>query len=184
VLPTRDTTVPPRESWPESPPQTEAGALLTDVILITFHLNARLLEAAQVLAANGGLTAAWWQVLGAIVDQPRTVAEIGRRMRMTRQGVQRVADLLVAHHLAEYLPKIPRTGAPSCSPAPRPDTGRFAGSASWRTRQQPDWSTTGHGRTAEDIDDNAAPRRSPGGRPTAAERLRLGSSSSCDIEHQ
>jgi DNA-binding MarR family transcriptional regulator len=104
VLPTRDTTVPPRESWPESPPQTEAGALVTDVILTAFRLNARLLEAAQVLAANGGLTAAWWQVLGGIVDQPRTVAEVGRRMRMTRQGVQRVADLLVAHHLAEYRP--------------------------------------------------------------------------------
>ena|SRR5829696_4542765 len=28
------------------------------------------------------------------------------------------------------------------------------------------------------------PRRSPGGRPTTAERLRLGSSSSCDTEHQ
>jgi hypothetical protein len=59
MLPTRDTTVPPRESWPESPPQTEAGARLTDVILTTFRLNARLLEAAQVVAANGGLTAAW-----------------------------------------------------------------------------------------------------------------------------
>jgi DNA-binding MarR family transcriptional regulator len=99
-----DTTVPPRESWPEPPPQTESGALLTDVILTTFRLNARLLEAAQELAANGGLTAAWWQVLGGILDQPRTVAAIGRRMGMTRQGVQRVADLLVAHHLAEYRP--------------------------------------------------------------------------------
>jgi DNA-binding MarR family transcriptional regulator len=97
-----DTTVPPRESWPEPSPQTEAGALLTDVILTTFRLNAQLLEAAQELAANGGLTAAWWQVLGGILDQPRTVAAIGRRMGMTRQGVQRVADLLVAHHLAEY----------------------------------------------------------------------------------
>ena len=100
----RDTTVPPRESWPEPPPQTETGALFTDVILTTFRLNARLLEAAQELAANGGLTAAWWQVLGGILDQPRTVAAIGRQMGMTRQGVQRVADLLVAHHLAEYQP--------------------------------------------------------------------------------
>jgi DNA-binding MarR family transcriptional regulator len=100
----RDTTVPPRERWPEPRPQTEAGALLTDVILTTFRLNARLLEAAQELAANGGLTAAWWQVLGGVLDQPRTVAAIGRRMGMTRQGVQRVADLLVARHLAEYRP--------------------------------------------------------------------------------
>jgi DNA-binding MarR family transcriptional regulator len=32
------------------------------------------------------------------------VAEIGRRMGMTRQGVQRVADLLVERGLAEYRP--------------------------------------------------------------------------------
>jgi DNA-binding MarR family transcriptional regulator len=32
------------------------------------------------------------------------VAEIGRRMGMTRQGVQRVADLLVEHGLAEDRP--------------------------------------------------------------------------------
>jgi DNA-binding MarR family transcriptional regulator len=32
------------------------------------------------------------------------VAEIGRRMGMTRQGVQRVADQLVARGLAEYRP--------------------------------------------------------------------------------
>ncbi len=100
----RDATAPPRESWPEPPSQTEAGALLTDVILTTFRLNARLLEAAQDLAANGGLTAARWQVLGGVLDQPRTVAAVGRRMGMSRQGVQRVADLLVAHHLAEYRP--------------------------------------------------------------------------------
>ena len=100
----RNLTVPPRKSWPEPPPQTEAGALLTEVILSTFRLNARLLESAQGLAANGGITAAWWQVLGGVLDQPRTVADIGRRMGMTRQGVQRVADLLVANHLAEYRP--------------------------------------------------------------------------------
>ena len=41
-------------------------------------------------------------MLGGVLDQPRSVAEIGRLMGMTRQGVQRVADLLVARHLAEY----------------------------------------------------------------------------------
>ena len=97
-------TVPPRAEWPEPVPQTDAGAALTDVILNTFRLNARLLEVAQVLGANGGLTAAWWQVLGGILDQPRSVAAIGRRMGLTRQGVQRVADLLVERDLAEYRP--------------------------------------------------------------------------------
>jgi DNA-binding MarR family transcriptional regulator len=97
-------SAPAREAWPEPPPQTEAGALLTDVILTTFRLNGRLLEVAQEFAVEGEITAAWWQVLGGVLDEPRSVAEIGRRMGMTRQGVQRVADLLVERGLAEYRP--------------------------------------------------------------------------------
>ena len=98
------TKVPPRERWPEPPPHSEAGTLLTEVIIATFQLNGRLMEVAQGLAAEGGITAAWWQVLGGVLDEPRTVADIGRRMGLTRQGVQRVADLLVERGLAEYRP--------------------------------------------------------------------------------
>jgi len=94
--------VPPREEWPQPDPETPAGAALTDVILTSFRLNGRLMDAAQDMAAAGELTAAWWQVLGGVLDEPRTVAEIARRMGMTRQGVQRVADLLVDRDLAEY----------------------------------------------------------------------------------
>jgi DNA-binding MarR family transcriptional regulator len=97
-------SAPARDAWPEPPPQTEAGALLTDVVLTTFRLNGRLMEVAQEFAVEGEITAAWWQVLGGVLDEPRSVAEIGRRMGMTRQGVQRVADLLVERGLAEYRP--------------------------------------------------------------------------------
>ena len=97
-------SVPARAAWPDPPAQTDAGELLTEIILGTFRLNARLLEVAQELAAAGGLTAAWWQVLGGVLDEPRTVAEVGRRMGVTRQGVQRIADLLVERGLAEYRP--------------------------------------------------------------------------------
>jgi DNA-binding MarR family transcriptional regulator len=97
-----EAAVPPREDWPDLPPPTEAGEVLTDLILTTFRLNGRLMEAAQEMAGKGGITAAWWQVLGGVLDQPRSVAQIGRLMGMTRQGVQRVADLLVARQLAEY----------------------------------------------------------------------------------
>jgi DNA-binding MarR family transcriptional regulator len=97
-------SAPSRESWPDPEAQTEAGALLTDVILTTFRLNGRLMDVARDFAAAGGITAAWWQVLGGVLDEPRTVAEIGRRMGMTRQGVQRVADLLAERGLAEYRP--------------------------------------------------------------------------------
>ncbi|GAA1153610.1 MarR family transcriptional regulator [Kribbella jejuensis] len=96
--------VPPREEWPEPGPQSEGGAALTDVVLATFRLNARLMEAAQGLAANGGLTAAWWQVLGGVLREPHSVADVGRIMGVSRQGVQRIADLLVERGLAEYRP--------------------------------------------------------------------------------
>ena len=95
---------PPREQWPPAPPLSGAGEALVDVILETFRLNAGLLEVAQRHGAAGELTAAWWQVLGGVLDEPRSVADIGRRMGMTRQGVQRVADLLVEQGLAEYRP--------------------------------------------------------------------------------
>ena len=94
--------VPTRTAWPDAPPQTEAGALLTQVVLATFRLNARVLDAAQALAAAGGITAAWWQVLGGVLDGPRSVAQVGREMGVSRQGVQRIADLLVERGLAEY----------------------------------------------------------------------------------
>jgi DNA-binding MarR family transcriptional regulator len=74
------------------------------MILETFRLNSRLLEIAQQRAAAGGLTAAWWQVLGGVIDEPRSVADVGRRMGVTRQAVQRIADLLVERGLAEYRP--------------------------------------------------------------------------------
>jgi DNA-binding MarR family transcriptional regulator len=101
---TRSARVPPRERWPEPPPRTDAGELLTEIISATFTLSGELLDAAQELAAEGDLTAAWWQVLGGVLDEPRSVAEVARRMGMTRQGVQRVADLLVERGLAEYRP--------------------------------------------------------------------------------
>ena len=97
-------TVPPRADWPEPASPSKAGALLTEMIIATFRLNGRLMEVAQGLAAEGGLTAAWWQVLGGVLDEPRTVAEVGRQMGVTRQGVQRIADLLVQRGLAEYRP--------------------------------------------------------------------------------
>lgn len=94
--------MPPREQWPEHEPRTAAGAALTDVILAIFRLHGHLIDAAQELAAAGGLTAAWWQVIGGILDEPRTVAQVARAMGMSRQGVQRIADLLVERGLAEY----------------------------------------------------------------------------------
>ncbi len=50
------------------------------------------------------MTAAWWQVLGAVLHEPLPVAGIARAMGITRQSVQRIADLLVERGLAAYHP--------------------------------------------------------------------------------
>ncbi len=85
-------------------PRTPAGDVLTDLVLRTFQLNGQLLAAAETMARPVGLTAAWWQVLGAVLRQPQPVSGIARDMGLTRQSVQRIADLLVDRGLAEYLP--------------------------------------------------------------------------------
>lgn len=69
-----------------------------------FRLNGQFLSVAEELARPSGLTAAWWQVLGAVLREPLSVSGIARSMGITRQSVQRIADLLVGKGLAEYAP--------------------------------------------------------------------------------
>lgn len=69
-----------------------------------FRLNGQFMSVAEELAKPSGLTAAWWQVLGAVLREPLPVSGIARSMGITRQSVQRIADLLVARGLAEYVP--------------------------------------------------------------------------------
>jgi DNA-binding MarR family transcriptional regulator len=78
--------------------------LLSAAAVTTFRLNGQFLALAEELARPAGLTAAWWQVLGAVLGEPLTVAGIAREMGITRQSVQRIADLLAERGLAEYLP--------------------------------------------------------------------------------
>jgi DNA-binding MarR family transcriptional regulator len=78
--------------------------LLSGAAVAAFHLNGQFLTIAEGLAKPAGLTAARWQVLGAVLTEPLSVAGIARAMGITRQGVQRVADLLVSEGMAEYVP--------------------------------------------------------------------------------
>ncbi|MFI1464883.1 MarR family winged helix-turn-helix transcriptional regulator [Nocardia carnea] len=76
--------------------------LFSTAAITSFRLNGQFLALAEKLAEPAGLTAAWWQVLGAVLHEPLPVAGIARTMGVTRQSVQRIADLLVARGLAEY----------------------------------------------------------------------------------
>ncbi|MGW7085218.1 MarR family winged helix-turn-helix transcriptional regulator [Streptomyces sp. NPDC054871] len=82
----------------------EQQELFSRTALGVFRLNGQFLSVADELAKPGGLTAAWWQVLGAVLREPLPVAGIARAMGTTRQSVQRIADLLVRRGLAEYVP--------------------------------------------------------------------------------
>lgn len=78
--------------------------LLSRTALGIFGLNGRFLALSEELAQPAGLTAAGWQVLGAVLHEPLTVAGVARVMGITRQSVQRTADVLAAKGLAEYAP--------------------------------------------------------------------------------
>lgn len=77
---------------------TPEAAALTDLILEVFQLNGQLLTTGDRLSKTLGLTSARWQVLGSIdlAGHPLSVAQIGRRMGVSRQAVQRVANDLEA----------------------------------------------------------------------------------------
>lgn len=92
--------------------------LLSGVALTAFRLNGQFLEVAEDMARPLGLTAAWWQVLGAVLTQPLPVAGIAREMGITRQSVQRIADLLVERGLAEYQPNPAHRRAKFVAPTP------------------------------------------------------------------
>lgn len=81
-----------------------AGKTFTDLVLEVFRLNGRLLAAGDRLTKPLGLTSARWQVLGAIEDQARPVAQIARRMGLARQNVQRLADALETEGMVSYCP--------------------------------------------------------------------------------
>jgi DNA-binding MarR family transcriptional regulator len=84
------------------PSRTPAGdaftAFLGQIIGLTRHFT----TAGEALAKPAGQTLARWLVLETIQDQPATVAQIARTLRLARQGVQRLADVLVRDGLAAY----------------------------------------------------------------------------------
>ncbi len=77
---------------------------IADLVVSVFRLNGELIETGNRLVADIGLTSAWWQVLGALTlsPVPLPVAHIARNMGLSRQSVQRIADLLVEKGLVRF----------------------------------------------------------------------------------
>ena len=73
------------------------------MIVPVIQLEAHFTRAGDAIAAIGGQTLARWLVLEMVADGPATVVRVARRLGLTRQSVQRVANLLEADGLTEYL---------------------------------------------------------------------------------
>lgn len=95
---------PDRDRPDRNRPDRGRQDLLSSTALEVFRLNGQFLALSEELARPAGLTAAWWQVLGAVLREPLPVSGIARTMGITRQSVQRIADLLADKGLAEYAP--------------------------------------------------------------------------------
>ena len=76
--------------------------MLTNLIIPTIQLEAHFSRAGESIAATAGQTLARWLTLETVAGQPATVANVARRLGLTRQSVQRIADLLERDGLTEY----------------------------------------------------------------------------------
>ncbi len=94
--------------------RTPEGETATQVILSTFRANGLLLAAGDRLTADQRLTAARWQVLGAIAlaERPLTVPQIARRIGLTRQSVHATVQRLLRDGLLELVPNADHRRSP------------------------------------------------------------------------
>jgi DNA-binding MarR family transcriptional regulator len=81
---------------------SDVGGEFDSLMRANGALHRTLLGVGESIAAAAGQSHARSQCLQQIADEPRTVAAIAVRLGMTRQSVQRVADLLVTDGLAGY----------------------------------------------------------------------------------
>jgi DNA-binding MarR family transcriptional regulator len=86
----------------QPPSRTPAGDAFTTLLGQVIGLTRRFTTAGEALAKPAGQTLARWLVLETIQDRPATVAQIARSLLLARQGVQRLADVLVRDGLAAY----------------------------------------------------------------------------------
>jgi DNA-binding MarR family transcriptional regulator len=77
-------------------------ALLPLIVADIYELAGRFRDQGETIAQTVGQTQARWQVMSAASAEPHTVPQIARMLGVTRQNVQRIADLLVAEGSAQY----------------------------------------------------------------------------------
>jgi DNA-binding MarR family transcriptional regulator len=92
--------------------QPKAEALVPIIVADIYELARRLHDHGEAIAKTVGQTQARWQVLSVASGHPQTVPRIARVLGVTRQNVQRIADLLVEEGAAEYRGNPDHRGSP------------------------------------------------------------------------
>jgi DNA-binding MarR family transcriptional regulator len=78
--------------------------LMPLIVADIYELASRFRGHGEAIARTVGQTQARWQVMSAASAKPKTVPQIARRLGVTRQNVQRIADLLVEEGSARFAP--------------------------------------------------------------------------------
>ncbi len=91
---------------------TDAKTAIPLIVADIYELAGRLRDDGEAIARTVGQTQARWQVMSAASADPRTVPQIARRLGVSRQNVQRIADLLVAENWASFEPNPDHKGSP------------------------------------------------------------------------
>jgi DNA-binding MarR family transcriptional regulator len=95
-------TVRIRQDAVKPPERSAAGEAFNDVVEQVLRLHGSFTTAGEALAKPAGQSLARWVVLDQCRGAPATVSEIARRLRLARQSVQRIADVLVQDGLCVY----------------------------------------------------------------------------------
>jgi DNA-binding MarR family transcriptional regulator len=89
-----------------------AKDLVPLIVADIFEVAGRFRDDGEAIARTVGQTQARWQVMSAASADPRTVPQIARRLGVTRQNVQRIADLLVKENWARFEANPDHKGSP------------------------------------------------------------------------
>ena len=84
------------------PPRSPAGDAFSLLAITALRLAGHLTAAGDALAGPAGQTSARWQVLAGARSGTLSVADIARLLGLSRQAVQRLADVLEKEGLIAY----------------------------------------------------------------------------------
>jgi DNA-binding MarR family transcriptional regulator len=83
--------------------RTKDADVFSTIVVQILYLNGIIMEHGDQIASVAGQTSARWRVLAAVEEQNKTVAQIARDLRLTRQSVQRVVDSLAEVKLVAFV---------------------------------------------------------------------------------